>query len=107
MGGGGGGSEEDHHDSVDDGRAARREPRTGVEELPFRPGAGISAHDPEAAPPLGRTRHPGQMLLTQLSSRAAEGEPSRLLDSRDRESVSIGARASLPGSGQILGQFLA
>ena len=54
-------SEEDH--GTDDGREARREPRTGVEELPFRPGAGISAHDPEAPPPLGRTRHRAANVL--------------------------------------------
>ena len=47
----------------EDDREARREPRTGVEELPFRPGAGISAHDPEAAPPLGRTRHRAANVL--------------------------------------------
>ena len=51
---------EDH--GADDGREARREPRTGV-ELPFRPGAGVSAHDPEAAPPLGRTRHRAAKVL--------------------------------------------
>ena len=47
----------------EDDREARREPRTGVEELPFRPGAGISAHDREAAPPLGRARHRAANVL--------------------------------------------
>ena len=50
-------SEEDH--GVDDGREAGTEPRPGIgaPERIFRPGAGISAHDREASPPLGRARH--------------------------------------------------